>query len=323
VRPNNPILPLQISPTQTSLKPTLSIPLPPSLPTQTSLKLTLSIPLPPSLPTQASVSILKPIIPCPPLPGVILSIPSLSTQTSMSTLKPILSIPIVQLPTLPEPVLLSSLPNRSVQLKGLAPEILEQILINLDVKNIKSVCQTDKYVYEFCKDGRFWVAKMNHDFKREDMLPSDYFKNRDVYLENTYENFKTYVIDEPSELFKHIMRSKSASVDWLLKYYKLGGRDVDDLINLMNRYIMTSGSGGTCYPDEKSQLALLEHLIELGVYPTEKSIRRITSDLYTLKFLHKMGKLPKTILIPLHARDPYTRSDIIPWLTQNGYFVTF
>jgi len=45
----------------------------------------------------------------------------------------------------------------------LPTELLVDILLELDIKNLSSTCLTSKGLYSICNDPRFWIAKFKHD----------------------------------------------------------------------------------------------------------------------------------------------------------------
>ena len=66
-------------------------------------------------------------------------------------------------------------------------EILEQVLMNLTIEDIRSMCQTNTNIASICNSKLFWIGKLNHDFTlksdTKDMLPSDYFKLSGIIYE--------------------------------------------------------------------------------------------------------------------------------------------
>ena len=46
-------------------------------------------------------------------------------------------------------------------------EITKLILLNLDLRDLRKACQTDKYISQICQDEDFWRQKVERDFGRE------------------------------------------------------------------------------------------------------------------------------------------------------------
>lgn len=60
------------------------------------------------------------------------------------------------------PQLLNSTPNLSGN--PMSGEMVYELLLSLDLRNIRSLCQTNRTIVPFCKSQVFWYDKILHDF---------------------------------------------------------------------------------------------------------------------------------------------------------------
>src|SRR5437868_6566088 len=79
-------------------------------------------------------------------------------------------------------------------------DIVMTILLYLDLKEIKKLCQTQSRINIICADEHFWKLKLNHDF---DSTFLDY-KNRHKTWKETYEYVYLLHLDFNQLQYKHL-----------------------------------------------------------------------------------------------------------------------
>lgn len=197
----------------------------------------------------------------------------------------------------------------------IAPEVLQQILLKLDLKDIREYCHTYKSVMQICKSEEFWLMKLDNDFAISNMLPSEYFKIPGViHPERKYEIFKDDIVDHIKELADNIKKNNINAVAWLLKYYQISGYDMSNLLIYTNNFIPYNFLNKN-YADTN----MLNLLAKYGIYPDADET--IVHDMIQngqidrLQFMHQHGKIPHNILsyqylgtLPWHVSIPYLKS---------------
>lgn len=111
-------------------------------------------------------------------------------------------------------------------------ELKYQILLNVDLETLDSLCQTDKSNYDICKDQQFWIDKIKHDFRldmREYFKYSyfdPYFQYRLLYITDGRCGTTLSSINSAPCL---IQTAKSGRLDMINYYLMVLGRDYNNI----------------------------------------------------------------------------------------------
>ncbi len=184
------------------------------------------------------------------------------------------------------------------KIKDMPRDMLFEIALQMDVKDILNLCKTSKQFAEICKNDYLWFKLLERDYPQKDASQYTKIKNKT--------NRELYDLHE--------------LLEWINKYNKEQIKNVDDLINLKeldlehnlleeipkklgqltNLEDINLSYNQLVMPKELGQLGQLTNLIYLDIgYNDLKKIPKEFGQLTNLKELHignnDLKKIPKEL----------------------------
>jgi len=174
------------------------------------------------------------------------------------------------------------------------PEIMSQVLLQLDYKELVKSCQTNKDFNKVCQDDYFWKLKVEHDYG---ML------TRDKPLDITY---------------------RQQYVDFMTSKYPLLAVNQGrlDILKLLERKGIYPDRKAANYAAELGHLEILKWLAQiLGLYPDETGANYAAADGYLdiLKWLAQV----KNLYPDENGADYATlrgHLEVLKWLAQQNIY---
>lgn len=133
-------------------------------------------------------------------------------------------------------------------------ESLYQIMLELNIKDLSSLCLSNKSFMSICKDPYFWVKKLEHDKVIDLIIPKEGITVK--YLDSNYymiPTFKVELLDNKIKITRYI-----GTLDLFVSAY----RRRNQLLDIFRRYL--NGGMIVIDPNEVLDEAKVDYLLRKG-----------------------------------------------------------